>query len=159
MELPTPPPPRSSFVTILAVISIMLQMLMIYEGVQTLRMAESISSMPGFAMAQEMMPGLVISPAAVYSEMALYLLGIGASVAMLRRLHWGRLLYIIVLIGITGWQIASAIDSYRMLSAFEGLPGTGGTLPLLAAGTVLGVVLNGVIAVKLMSKEVRKEFR
>lgn len=158
MELPTPPP-RSSFVTILAVISIMLQMLMIYEGVQTLRMAESISSMPGFAMAQEMMPGLVISPAAVYSEMALYLLGIGASIAMLRRLHWGRLLYIIVLIGITGWQIASAIDSYRMLSAFEELPGTGGTLPLLAAGTVLGVVLNGVIAVKLMSKEVRKEFR
>jgi hypothetical protein len=158
MELPPQPPQRSSFVTILAVISIMLQMLMIYEGVQTLRMAESISSMPGFAMAQEMMPDLVISPAAVYSEMALYLLGIAASVAMLRRFNWGRVLYIAVLTGITGWQIASGIGSYRMLSAFEGLPGTGGTLPLLIVGTVLGVVMNGVIAVKLLSKDVRKEF-
>lgn len=158
MELPPQTPPRSSFITILAIVSILLQMLMIYEGIQTLRMAASIQSMPGFAIAQEMMPELAVSPESVYSEMALYLAGIAASIAMLRRMNWGRLLYIAVLTGITGWQIASGISSYRMLAAFEGLPGTSGALPILVLGTVLGAVLNGVIAVKLLSKDVRKEF-
>ncbi|NUN68912.1 MAG: hypothetical protein HUU02_04280 [Bacteroidetes bacterium] len=158
MELPTPNTPRSSFITILAVISIILQLLMIYEGFETLRMAESIRSMPGFAIAQEMMPGLSVSPTEVYGEMSLYLLGIIASVALWLRRDWGRKMYLAVLTGITGWQIATGISSYRMLSAFDGLPGTGGTLPLLVMGTVLGVAVNGVIAVKLLSQEVRKEF-
>lgn len=158
MELPPQTPPRSSFITILAVVSVLLQILMIYEGIQTLRMAASIQSMPGFAIAQEMMPELAVSQESLYGEMALYLVGIAASIAMLRRMNWGRLLYIAVLTGITGWQIASGISSYRMLATFEGLPGTSGALPVLVIGTILGAVLNGVIAVKLLSKDVREEF-
>lgn len=149
---------KSRFVTYLGAISIILSVFTIYQDVSNLQMMNSLQSRPEFRIAEQMMPSLTISPTETIVEIILYIAGIIASIVLLNRLDWGRVMYLWVLTTITVWGVISSISSY--LSVEEYLKGYGGETPLMLIflGNVFSIGINIYLAKKLTSIEIRNEF-
>ena len=150
--------PKSRFVTYLGAISIILSVFSIYQGVSTLQMMNSLQSRPEFRIAEQMMPSLTVSSTDTIIEIILYIAGIIASIVLLNRLEWGRVMYLWVLITITVWGVYSSISSY--LSVAEYLKGYGGETPLMLIflGNIFIIGITIYLAKKLTSREIRSEF-
>jgi hypothetical protein len=151
-------PERSRFVTLLAGTSIMLMVYFSYQGISNLRMMQSLQERPEYRIAEQMMPSMSVSPAAIYGELSLYLLGIAASIAMVNRLNWGRVMYMIVLSVSTVWEIVSSISSYLSLSHYLNVVGMGDSFAVVLFGNVLIAGFNIAIVWKLSTKTIKAEF-
>jgi hypothetical protein len=105
-----------------------------------------------------MMPSMSISPSAIYAELFMYLLGIAASIAMINRLNWGRVMYLIVFSATTVWGIVSSISSYLSLSHYLNAAGMGDSFAVVIFGNILIAGFNAAIVWKLSTKTIRAEF-
>lgn len=158
MDYPIERHPRSRFVTQLGIISIFIAMILIVQGLSTLSSLKALSNSPLGKMAEQMMPSMSISPAGIYAELFLYILGIAASIAMINRLDWGRVIYMIVISAATVWGIVSSIASYVSMSHYLNAAGMGDSFALLMVGNVLIAAFNAAIIWKLSTKTIKAEF-
>jgi hypothetical protein len=149
---------KSRFVNNLAMISIVIGIYMIYQDISNLSMLQTLSASPEYKIAEQMMPSMSVSPAAVYGEIFLYVLGIAASIAMIMRLQWGRVMYIVILFVTSIWGIIASISSYLSLSQYLDAAGMGNAFMIVILGNVLIVGINVFIIWKLSTAEIRSEF-
>ena len=145
---------KSRFITILSIVSIMVALYSIVENISTL----SMQSSQEFQIVKQLLPSAFISPATILVEIALNVAAIIASIGLFMRLNWGRIMYMIVLILITAWEIYSSISSYMALNALLTGYGLGRSLSLIVFGTIFGVGLNIYLIGKLSSDNIRFEF-
>ena len=145
---------KSRFITILSIISIMVALYSIVENISTL----SMQSSPEFQIVKQLLPSAFISPTTILVEIALNVAAIIASIGLFMRLNWGRVLYMVVLVLITVWEIYSSISSYMALNALLTGYGLGSSLSLIVFGTIFGVGLNIYLIWKLSSDNIRFEF-
>lgn len=152
--MPTNQSGRSRFITILSIVSIMVALYSIVENISTL----SMQSSQEFQIVKQFLPSAFISPTTIFMEIALNIAAIVASIGLYMRLNWGRIMYMIVLILITAWEIYSSISSYMALNALLTGYGLGSSLSLIIFGTIFGVALDIYLIWKLSSDNIRLEF-
>lgn len=148
---------RSSFISYLALFSIVIALFMIYESVSNMVLLNSMNNSPEYRIAEEMMPSLKISPMETFVEITMQIVGIIASIGLFMRLNWGRILFMIVLSMMTIWGIVSSIQSYLSLSQYFKGYQLGSSLELVILGALVAVGVNIYLLWKLSTKEVREE--
>ena len=154
-----PPQFRSSFVTVIAVISIFISIFQFYGAYSNLAVMDSVSAVSGLGVTTEVMESLMPSPASVYSEMFLSLLMVVASVLLFKRMNVGRLMYLVVLTAGSFWTVFSSVRSYALMSQYLDLPGVQETsMTLIGATTAITIGINIYLVWKLTRDEVKREF-
>lgn len=154
-----PPQFRSSFVTVIAVISIFISIFQFYGAYSNLAVMDSVSAVSGLGVTTEVMESLMPSPASVYSEMFLSLLMVVASVLLFKRMNVGRMMYLVVLTAGSFWTVFSSVRSYALMSQYLDLPGVQETsMTLIGATTAITIGINIYLVWKLTRDEVKREF-
>jgi hypothetical protein len=152
--MPTNQSGKSRFITILSIISIMVALYSIVENISTL----SMQSNPEFQIVKQLLPSAFISPTTILIEISLNAVAIIASIGLYMRLHWGRVMYMVVLSLFTGWEIYASISSYMALNTLLTGYGFGNSLSLIVFWSILGVGLNIYLLWKLSSDNIKLEF-
>ncbi len=154
-----PPQFRSSFVTVIAVISIFISIFQFYGAYSNLAVMDSASAVSGLGVTTEVMESLMPSPASVYSEMFLSLLMVVASVLLFKRMNAGRMMYLVVLTAGSFWTVYSSVRSYALMSQYLDLPGVQETsMTLIGATTAVTIGINIYLVWKLTRDDVKSEF-
>lgn len=153
------PPIRSRFISNLALFSIMVGIFLIFQNVSNLMMNNSFENSPEYRMAQQLMPSISVSPTTTLFEIFLQFAGIVASIGLFIRRSWGRISYMVLLSVITGWEIASSIQSYYSLSKYMQGFGMESSLNILIFGNILALGINIYLIWKLSTSEIRDEFQ
>lgn len=154
-----PPQFRSSFVTVIAVISIFISIFQFYGAYSNLAVMDSVSAVSGLGVTTEVMESLMPSPASVYSEMFLSLLMVVASVLLFKRMNVGRMMYLVVLTAGSFWTVYSSVRSYALMSQYLDLPGVQETsMTLIGATTAVTIGINIYLVWKLTRDDVKSEF-
>ncbi len=154
-----PPQFRSSFVTVIAVLSIFISIFQFYGAYSNLAVMDSVSAVSGLGVTTEVMESLMPSPASVYSEMFLALLMIVASLMLFKRITAGRIMYLVVLTTGSFWTVFSSIRSYALMSQYLDLPGVQETSMLMIGATAaITIGINLYLVWKLTRDEIKSEF-
>jgi hypothetical protein len=154
-----PPQFRSSFVTVIAVISIFISIFQFYGAYSNLAMMDSVSAVSGLGVTTEVMESLMPSPASLYSEMFLSFLMVVASVLLFKRMNAGRMMYLVVLTAGSFWTVYSSVRSYALMSQYLDLPGVQETsMTLIGATTAVTIGINIYLVWKLTRDDVKSEF-
>lgn len=154
-----PPQFQSSFVTVIAVISIFISIFQFYGAYSNLAVMDSVSAVSGLGVTTEVMESLMPSPASVYSEMFLSLLMVVASVLLFKRMNAGRMMYLVVLTAGSFWTVYSSVRSYALMSQYLDLPGVQETsMTLIGATTAFTIGINIYLVWKLTRDDVKSEF-
>ena len=149
---------QSRFVDILAKISIVVAAYLIIDGIMNLNFINTFKTSPEYRIAEQFMPSAIVSPTVTVIEIILQILGIAASVAMLKRLNWGRVLYISVLGLLSLSGIISSLRLHLSMSKYLDAFGLGSSLTMLIIWYLITIGINGFIMWKLTTKEIRNEF-
>lgn len=154
-----PPPIRSSFVTVLAVISIFISCIQCISSYSSLSMMDSVSAVSSLGVSSEVMESLMPSASSIYSEMLISVLMIAASVMLFKRMNAGRVMYLVVLTAGSVWTVISSLRSYSLISQYSALPGVQETsILMIGATTAVTIGINVALVWKLTRDDVKSEF-
>ncbi len=148
----------SKFVDYLAKISVIVGAYLVFDGIVNLRFILSMKDRPEFALAEQLVPAGILSTTEPLIEIILHMIGIAASIAMLRRRNWGRILYMTILSLLTVTGIISGVRTTLIMSEYIHLEGLGSSLPLVIVASIVSVGITLAIVWKLTRADVRKEF-
>lgn len=149
---------QSRFVDILAKISIVVAAYLIIDGIMNLNFISTFKTSSEYRIAEQFMPSAIVSPTVTIIEIILQGVGIIASIAMLKRLNWGRVLYISVLALISLSGIISSLRLHLSMSKYLDAFGLGSSLTMLIVWYLITIGINGFIIWKLTTKDILKEF-
>lgn len=147
-------PTRSRFVTLLAIFSIVVAFVSVYQSFSLLSMQNS----PEFEIVKQFVPSGLISSTQIYFEILLNCAAIIVSTALFLRLRWGRISYIVVLGIYTLWEIYSGISTYYQFSSLLTGVDPKGSLSLILFLSLVGVGINIFLIRKLSSVDIKVEF-
>ena len=180
MEIPPPPPPsRSSFVTVLAIVFIVLSAGYSLVGLMQNLMVNFMFPMDQMDQAIASDPqGLPAPLVFLFSHMRLFFLGmlllsltmLAASIGLLKRKAWGRILFIGMMAMGIAWNVAGVVLQNYMASAMAAnMPPPGAGVPdfsvmmgvMRVFGLLMALVFSGLfgwIIYRLLRPEVAAEF-
>jgi hypothetical protein len=177
--VPDTPIRRSTFVTVLAWLGIAgfslsalmfgTEALVVWPMIEHSVTAQLASNPAASANPQAVQMGAAMTPYIFVGLVALALLGIAASIGLLRRRNWGRILIIMFLafgvvcavFGLLSGLVMGSMPATRLpegVSSAQMDQVMGGVRILMLGGSVVVALLCGWLMYKLLSKQIQAEF-